>query len=435
LEGAEQVDFFASATPPSTPGAVTPTPTVPTGPRIFSVSEIARDLKETLRKQYTDILIQGEICDFKGVSRSGHLYCGLKDNESQIRAVVWKSDLSRIPFELKAGLEVIVTGKLDFYGGSGSLQLVVTRMEPVGIGALQLKFEQLKAKLSAEGLFDVARKRRVAPLNWRIGVVTSRSTAALQDILKVFRTRFPLAEVFLFNCAVQGDKAPAEITKAIQVANRWSLAQSKPLDVLIVGRGGGSYEDLFCFNDEGVARAIVASTIPVVSAVGHEIDVTIADMVADFRAATPSQAAERTVPDMQLWLERLSELERQFGRRALDRVRDHSQRVDLAHSRILQAAPQKRLELQKAHLRERALKLSRLMQTGLQLRRQNLARLSQVLDALSPLRVYERGFLTAQGPRGLVRTVHDVQKDDELTLRLRDGHISARVVRTEPGIS
>jgi exodeoxyribonuclease VII large subunit len=399
------------------------------GPRVYSVTELATALKDTLEDQFPEILVQGELADFKGVHRSGHLYCGLKDAKSQIRLVMWKGSLSRLPFELKGGLEVIVTGKLDFYGGSGSLQIVAERMEPVGIGALQLKFEQLKEKLKAEGLFEAARKRKVSPLNWRVGIVTTLTGAALQDMLKIFRSRFPLGEVFVFHASVQGEKAPAELIKAIASANRYSAVSPKPLDVLIVGRGGGSYEDLFCFNDEGLARAIVASKVPTVSAVGHEIDFTIADMVADRRAATPSHAAQETVPELRLWTERLADLERIFERRVRQAIAEQRQRVDTAYSRVVAAAPQRRLQQQKELLAREQRRLENLAKSLLDRRKADVARAAQVLDALSPLKVLDRGYAIAQDGAGkAVRSVRDVKAGDELGVKLKDGVVKARAV-------
>lgn len=403
-------------------------PPQPELPKIYSVTELAQGIRDELRTAFPEILIQGEICDFKGIHRSGHLYFALKDAQSQIRAVMWRMDVVKVPFEIKAGLEVIVTGRVDYYTGGGSLQVVATRMEPVGIGALQLKFEQLKEKLRLEGLFDPARKRAIAPVNWHVGIVTGRSTAALQDMLKILRTRFPLAQVYLFHASVQGEKAPAEIVQAIERANRFSQQSERALDVLIVGRGGGSYEDLFCFNDERVARALVASKIPTVSAVGHEIDVTIADMVADRRAATPSHAAQEVVPDRALWLERLRDLHGTFRTRVEDRVYDLRQRIDLLHSKILAASPQKRLELQMHQVQEKRLRLESAMERALEVRRQRLSRWAGVFEALSPLKVLERGYAWAEGPRGLLKSVKEVSSGDLLKLRLSDGIVRAQVL-------
>lgn len=401
----------------------------PVGPKVHSVTELATALRDTLEDAFPEIMVQGEIADYKGTHRSGHLYCGLKDEKSQIRLVMWRGALQKVPFELKAGMEVIITGKLDFYAGSGSLQIVAERMEPVGIGALQLKFEQLKEKLRLEGLFAVERKRKVSPVNWRLGIVTTLTGAALQDMLKIFRTRFPLAEVFVFHASVQGANAPTELIEAVKRANRYSESQSKPLDVLIVGRGGGSYEDLFCFNDEGLARAYVASKLPIVSAVGHEIDYTIADMVADRRSATPSHAAQETVPEVRLWVERLNELERIFERRARQVITDQRQRVDAAYSRVVAAAPQRRLAQEKELLAREQRRLDTLLRNLIQRRKADVARASQVLDALSPLKVLDRGYSIAQDATGkAVRSVRDVKSGDELGLKLKDGVVKTKVI-------
>jgi len=399
------------------------------GPQIFSVTEAANEIKNTLKRSLGTLSIQGELADFKGVHRNGHLYCSLKDDSSQIRMVMWKQALTKIPFELKGGLEVIVTGKLDFYGGSGSLQINVERMEPVGIGALQLKFEQLKAKLQAEGLFDESRKRPVKALNWRVGIVTGKSTAALQDMLRVFSDRFPLIEVFVFQASVQGEKAPSEIVSAIRAANAWSATQEKSLDVLIVGRGGGSYEDLFCFNDEKVARAIVGSTIPVVSAIGHEIDFTIADFVSDKRAATPSNAAEMTSPDRQEWLRRLNDLGEFFPSRIDDMIRTRQEKVDHLTDRLVASAPHKKLQFQRELLQQRRERLERSMMQRLDHVRKQLGQRAAVLEALSPLKVLERGYSVARDTQGkALKKISQLKAGQSFSVQLADGLVEAQVL-------
>lgn len=401
----------------------------PLGPVIYSVSDLSTELKESLAERFPEILVQGEIADFKGIHRSGHLYFALKDAKSQIRAVMWKYAVQKVPFEIKGGLEVIVTGKIDYYGGSGSLQINVEKMEPVGMGALQLKFEQLKEKLKNEGLFEIARKRKISPVNWRIGLVTGKSTAALQDMLKIFRTRFPLAEIFIFHAAVQGEKAPNEICEAIQKANRYSEQAAKPLDVLIVGRGGGSYEDLFCFNDEKLARTIAASKIPTVSAVGHEIDFTIADMVADKRSATPSHAAQETVPEAALWIDRLGEIERNLSRKVVDKIRELQQRVDTYFNRFSAAAPQKKLQSQKELLKQYQLRFEQLMKISIERRHARMRQLASVLDALSPLKVLDRGYsMVRDADDKVIRSVKEVSVGAPLKLKVADGEIDAQVV-------
>lgn len=424
-----QPDLFDLLIPEKKPEAkVAPLPepvTVvekPKGPTVYSVTALSTNLRDTLRTQYGEVLVQGEIADFKGVHRSGHLYFALKDENSQIRAVMWRGAVAKLPFEVKQGLEVIVTAKIDFYGGGGSLQLNVERMEPVGLGALQLRFEQLKEKLTAEGLFDLGKKRKVSPINYRIGLVTGRSTAALQDMLKVIRSRFPIAEVYLFHAAVQGESAPLEVERAIALANRYSSSRSQPLDVLVVARGGGSYEDLFCFNDEKIVRAIAASRVPVVSAIGHEIDVTLADFAADRRSATPSHAAQEIVPESRLWLVRLEELGARLQTRMMDRLRDARLRLDAMESKLRGASPERKLEQQKRMFADRGRVLELLMRQRLQSRRDQLSRLAQTLDALSPLRVLDRGYgliLDAKG--AAVTSVKSLSQPTIIQLRLSDG--------------
>ncbi|MEO5668915.1 MAG: exodeoxyribonuclease VII large subunit [Bdellovibrionota bacterium] len=400
------------------------------GRQIYSVTELCSEIKDTLRRGLGTVTVQGEIADFKGVHRNGHLYCALKDETSQLRVVMWKNALAALPFEVKGGLEVIVTGKLDFYAGSGSLQINVERMEPVGIGALQLKFEQLKEKLQKEGLFDVARKRKISNLNWRVGLVTGKSTAALKDMLHGFEDRFPLAEIFFFQATVQGEKAPAEIISAIDLANRWSAESAKPLDVLIVGRGGGSYEDLFCFNDEGVARAMVASKIPVVSAIGHEIDFTIADFVSDKRAATPTKAAEICTPDQRDWLRRLNEIEEQLPLTIEDMIRERQEKIDTLTNRLVLAAPHKKLQHQKELLKHREEILVRSLRKKLEALHATLERKGAVLDALSPLKVLDRGYSVARDTSGkALRSVAQVKVGETVELQLADGQIQATVAK------
>ncbi len=397
-------------------------------PSPVSVTELCKQIKITLKNDYGTVYVQGEIADFKGVHRSGHLYCSLKDESSQIRLVMWKGAFDKIPFDVKAGLEVIVRGKLDFYGGSGSLQISADRMEPVGVGALQLKFEQLKEKLEKEGLFSEERKRPIPSICWRVGLVTGKSTAALQDMLRIFSQRFPLAEVFLFHASVQGDKAPSEVTQALARANRFSEGSKKPLDVVIVARGGGSYEDLFCFNDESIARAIAASSIPVVSAIGHEIDYTIADFVADRRSATPTHAAQEVVPDRIAWIERLESLERLFIDNIEDRLTNFQEKVDYLYNRLVAMAPQKRIAQEWELLKMRRSRMEDLMRARLQGIRALIAQRAAVLDAMSPLKVFERGYSMALDSTGkALRSIAQVKSGDKISLSVLDGEFSATV--------
>lgn len=396
---------------------------------IYSVTDLSLKLRDHLKDHFSSVIVQGEIADFKGIHRSGHLYFALKDSTSQIRAVMWKGSLSKVPFKVEGGLEVIIRGKLDFYGGSGSMQIVVEHMEPVGIGALQLKFEQLKEKLRAEGLFDAARKRPLPAVAWRIGVVTGKSTAAFQDMQKVLRHRFPLAEVYLFHASVQGERAASEIVASIERANKWSALQPKPLDVLIVGRGGGSYEDLFCFNEESVARAIVNSVIPVVTGIGHEIDTTIADFVADYRAATPSHAVSSVVPEILDWQTKLDYSLDRLKRRIFEITGDLQQKIDHLSVRVLNAAPQKQIAVCLDQISRFENRLTLAMQKSLEHRFQRVNALAQVLDALSPLKVLDRGYSIVRTLKGaLVRDPLQLKTGDDLEVEWSKGKVKVQVI-------
>ena len=401
-----------------------------TEPKIWTVTELSKDLRESLRSRYQQVLVKGEICDFKGIHRSGHLYMGLKDESSQIRVVVWKGVVQKIPYDLKMGLEVVVVGIIDFYGAGGSLQIVAERIEPLGMGALQLKFEQLKEKLQKEGLFSAERKKEIPEMVSRIGLVTGKSTAALQDMLRIFSQRFPLAEVYLFHASVQGENAPREIVNSIEMAERFSR-ENKKIDVLIIGRGGGSYEDLFCFNDEKLVRKIANCSLPTISAVGHEIDFTLADFVADKRAATPSHAAQESTPDIRtIKNEILSYLE-YFERNLFDQIKDLGQKLDFIWSQILSRAPHQRLKAQSQLLAQLESRLIRSTQVKLDKYRAELKRYASLLDAISPLKILERGYSLVQNEEGsLVRNSDTVKVGESLSVRLLEGSLKVTVKET-----
>jgi exodeoxyribonuclease VII large subunit len=268
-----------------------PTSTITAAPQTLTVSELTARIKDMLEGSFPAVWVSGEISNFSR-PQSGHCYFTLKDDIAQIRAVMWRGTALKLKFAMSDGLEVLCRGHLDVYAPRGSYQLVVDELEPKGVGALELALRKLREKLSAEGLFDPARKRPLPVFPKRIAFVTSPTGAAVRDFLEVLRRRWRGVEVLIIPARVQGDGSVTEIVAGIRAANRLKPAP----DVLIVGRGGGSLEDLWSFNEEAVVRAIAASRIPTVSAVGHEIDVTLADLVADVRALTPSEAAERVVP-------------------------------------------------------------------------------------------------------------------------------------------
>jgi len=371
---------------------------------IHSVSELTAQIKATLEIGFDDVVVRGEI---SGLSRprSGHVYLNLKDDAACLRAVLWKGPAQRVVFDMHDGLAVRAWGSISVYATRGDYQLVIDRIEPEGIGALELAFRQMFARLHAEGLFDAERKRPLPQFPRRIAVVTSPTGAAVRDLLQVVGRRWAATEILIVPAKVQGIGAAAEVSAAIELANRVS-----GVDLVIVTRGGGSLEDLWAFNEEVVARAIVASRVPVVSAVGHEVDVTIADHAADFRALTPSEAGERCVPDANEIRHRLDRLKDSLARSLRDRVADSRFRLEALSDRA-----------------DRAIK--RVTDN----RRHHLARLAASLEALSPLRVLARGYsLTTQVDGvGVVRKALDVRPGDRIMTRLNQGRLISRVEITE----
>jgi exodeoxyribonuclease VII large subunit len=300
-------------------------------PPLLTVSELTRHIRSNLEQQFPSVWVEGEISNLRCPS-SGHQYLTLKDQASQIRAVLFRSQAQRLKFALQDGLEVLVMGRLTVYEPRGDYQLLLEAVEPKGIGELQLAFMQLKAKLESEGLFQESRKQPLPAFPERIGVVTSPIGAALHDLLTIMHRRWPLAQILLAPVAVQGEAAAGQITAAIQMFNQLR-PQSGKVEVLIVGRGGGSLEDLWAFNEEKVVRAIAASQIPIISAVGHETDVTLADLAADCRAPTPSAAAELVVPD---------------GTRVKEQVRHHRIRLERSFKSLVAALT---VRVQQSHQR------------------------------------------------------------------------------------
>ena len=440
---------------------------------IFSVGEITRHIKHHLESAFTGIWIAGELSNLKRPS-SGHRYFTLKDDEAQISAVMFQGDARRVRFRPEDGMAVLVWGHITVYEPRGNYQIRVKRIEPRGKGELQLAFEQLKAKLEKEGLFAESRKRTLPLLPQRVGIVTSPSGDAVRDLCRILHRRYPNLEVLVYPAKVQGSLAAAEISKGVRVLNRMG-----GFDVLIVTRGGGSLEDLWPFNEESVARAIAASAIPVVSAVGHEADFTIADFVADRRAATPSAAAEIVVERKDGFVERVAVLNGRLDKAVharhdrlqadVQRVAAHqafmavrhaverrSQQVDEADSRIRRLVEQRlailgkrldettrRLEAQRmdhklGQARATLTALSgRLDAAELRIREgvhRTLGRLAAKLDALSPLGVLGRGYSltwTAQGK--LLRRAADAAVGDAVRVDLNEGSLHCRVEEKPEG--
>ena len=355
-------------------------------PRIYSVSELTAELKALLENTFTGVWVEGEISNFKHHT-SGHMYFTLKDDRGQLRAVMFRGSNRGLQFRPEDGLAVIVFGNVTIYEPRGEYQVYVEYMEPKGLGALQLAFEQLKTRLEAEGLFDPARKRPIPLLPKKIGLVTSPSGAAIRDILQIIHRRFANVQVLIFPVRVQGEGAAAEIVEGVECLNKRG-----DLDVLIVARGGGSIEDLWAFNEEVVARAIYASQTPVISAVGHETDFTIADFVADVRAPTPSAAAELVISRKAELSQRVDDLFSRLVSHMRYRAERSGERLRSLERHLRLLSPLERVKGQRERLRDGALALQSSMSHRLALWRGDLRTAAARLDSLSPLAILARGY-------------------------------------------
>jgi len=436
--------------------------------RVYTPSELNREVKIHLEAGFPRILLEAEISNLARPA-SGHLYFTLKDDQAQIRCAMFRMSAGRMSIRAENGMNVLAAGRISLYEPRGDYQFIVDSLQEAGEGLLQRQFEELKKKLDAEGLFDTAYKRALPPYPSRIGLVTSPGGAAVRDLLHVLERRWPLAQVRLYPVLVQGTGAPSEIRAAIDSANRHRWAE-----ILIIGRGGGSLEDLVAFNDESVARAVFASEIPVISAVGHETDFTICDFVADLRAPTPSAAAELATPDQAVLKNAFMRIQRQLERRILDRLQRDAQRLDHDSHRLQQQHPAIRLaeqarlldSLHKAVLRsiqhslsERTFRLENLakrhrvlqperklaelsarlnrilrvldqqVRAVLNARREKLTELARTLNAVSPLETMGRGYaiVTLQESGQLVFSISQVKIGDRVTARLKDGRLGCSV--------
>ena len=418
---------------------------------VYSVTRLNNEIKDLLDAVpgYRNLLVQGEISNYKAHS-SGHHYMTLKDEGASINAVMFRSDALRLKFRLENGMKVIVRARVSSFPRTGQVQLYISEVIPDGAGALSLAFEQLKRKLQAEGLFDPAHKKPIPACPQRIALVTSPTGAAVRDMIRILGRRWPLAKVTLYPAQVQGQGAAESIARALMLANAVGEA-----DVILCGRGGGSMEDLWAFNEEVVARAIYDSDIPVISAVGHEPDVTIADFVADLRAPTPSGAAELAVPDraeyalsvrtldtrlrtaahkqIEVWRQRLTTLQERLELRTpANYIAEKRLLLDQMTDRLCAALPARltREEQKLTVLRQRLLAAG---QGGLHKRRLRFAQTVATLDAISPLRVLARGYAVAtRGKRGAVVTdAAALEAGDTLHIRFAKGAANCRVTDTE----
>jgi exodeoxyribonuclease VII large subunit len=439
--------------------------------RVLTVSELTNLVRTSIESSFPDLWLEGEISNLR-MPGSGHVYCTLKDESSQIRAVLFRSSALRVRFTLQEGMQVIVRGRLTVYEPRGEYQIVLDAVEPKGIGALQLAFDQLKERLAAEGLFDQSRKKPLPPFPRTVGVITSLTGAAIRDILTVLQRRWPTLHVIIAPVQVQGEGAGRQIADALA-----SLNEQGAIEVIIVGRGGGSLEDLWSFNEEVVVRAIAASRIPVVAAVGHEIDITLADFAADHRAPTPSAAAETVVPVLAEVVERLRDLTTRTGQamvrhcliehRRLDanmrglahirfRIQEESQRTDettdrlktlvfqrLAAGRELARDRQRELAgLNPILLVKRGLamipqfmkRLERQMAVLMEHRRRQVGAVVAQLNNLSPLAILGRGYsILSRAHDGVIlRRAQDVEAGEEIVARLSQGQLNCTVKRVVP---
>ena len=391
---------------------------------IFGVTEVNELVKLLLDNEpmLQNICVRGELSNYK-MYPSGHHYFSLKDQEGAIRCVMFKGSAMRLRFRPENGMKVVVTGRVTVFPRDGAYQLYCNTMTPEGVGDLVVAFEQLKAKLYAEGLFDPAHKKPLPAYPEKIAIVTSSAGAAVHDMIRILRRRYPIAKVILLPVRVQGAEAPPEIAGAIRYADKWKIG-----DVIITGRGGGSMEDLWAFNDERVARAIYACETPVISAVGHEPDVTISDFVADARASTPSNAAEIAVPDQVELLRWLRGAEERMEQSETARLEALRQKLDtLASKRVmtdqLAYVQDKRMAL--IHVQQR---LGDLADGQLARKRQSFAALAASLDAMSPLKVLGRGYAMVQNDAGqILKSCRDVTAGERVSVTLGEGGFSATV--------
>ena len=391
---------------------------------IFGVTEVNELVKLLLDNEpmLQNICVRGELSNYK-MYPSGHHYFSLKDQEGAIRCVMFKSSAMRLRFRPENGMKVVVTGRVTVFPRDGAYQLYCNTMTPEGVGDLAVAFEQLKTKLYAEGLFDPAHKKPLPAYPEKIAIVTSSAGAAVHDMIRILRRRYPIAKVILLPVRVQGAEAPPEIAGAIRYADKWKIG-----DVIITGRGGGSMEDLWAFNDERVARAIYDCETPVISAVGHEPDVTISDFVADARASTPSNAAEIAVPDQVELLRWLRGAEERMEQSETARMEALRQKLDtLASKRVmtdqLAYVQDKRMEL--VHVQQR---LGDLASGQLARKRQSFAALAASLDAMSPLKVLGRGYAMAQNETGqILKSYRDVTAGEQVSVTLGEGGFTATV--------
>lgn len=393
--------------------------------RIISVSELNEYIKLVLEHDelLMNIYVKGEISNFTNHYKTGHMYFSLKDAGGAVKAVMFRGNAMKLKFLPENGMKVLVSGRVGVFPRDGQYQIYVENMEPDGVGALALAFEQLKAKLEKEGLFAEWRKKPLPAMPMKIGVITSPTGAAIRDILNILGRRFPLAEVYLYPALVQGENAAADLVRGVAHFNR-----EKNVDVIILGRGGGSIEDLWAFNEEPLVRAVAASEIPIISAVGHETDFTLCDFAADKRAPTPSAAAEIAVPNAEDILYSVQTADLRLRRAISQRISVARERLDrLASSRVLKD-PQNVIDDKRMALLTEERMLHEKVQAALLGKRAELGEKAAKLDALNPLAVLARGYAAVFGEDGrVIKSADETKVGDTVTLAMANGKLSATV--------
>lgn len=393
-------------------------------PRVLSVSQINFYIKSIIENDGSlqFVLVTGEISNLTVHQRSGHIYLSLKDSNSVISAVMFAGNARRLKFRLENGMKVICRGRISVYEPSGRYQLYIEDMQPDGVGALTLAFEQLKKSLAKKGLFDNAHKKPLPKFPKTIGVITSPTGAAVQDITNIIRRRFPSADIVLAPVLVQGESAPEQLVRAV---NKFSA--SKIADVVIIGRGGGSAEDLWAFNDEQLAYAVYNCETPIISGVGHETDFTVCDFVADVRASTPSAAAELAVPDRQELMSYYFK-QKQYISAMLDRkIKTAQLRLENQQRRMSASSPKLKAEQLEKQLSAKSEKLTRFMNIYISNKENKLIAAKGKLDGLNPLNVLNRGYAIAEKDEKIITSSKQLKDGDDFTVILSDGKINAKV--------
>lgn len=388
---------------------------------ILTVSQLNRYISFRMKedKNLRSILIKGEISNFTNHTKTGHLYFTLKDNECSVKAIMFNSMASRLRFTPSSGMNVIISANVQVFERDGVYQLYVNDMQPDGIGALYLAFEQLREKLSEEGLFDEAIKKPLPPFPQKIGIVTSPDAAALQDMLNIISRRYPIAEVVIFPCLVQGENAPSSICTALKKADKCNL------DIIIVGRGGGSLEDLMAFNSESVARTIFLCNTPIISAVGHETDTTISDYAADLRAPTPSAAAELAVPEISALNSYINSIETTLNKLIIGKITELRQDIDIKEQHLKLMLPAKKIETSRKTIDNAEQRINNALKNKILLSRAILAEKSAALDNLSPLKIMNRGYSLVYKDKKIIKSSSALKSGDKIDITLADGHVSA----------